>query len=92
MELARGLQYHSLPVFSSKVTYAPWMDVPSSYLICELDNALPPAMQEGMVSAAKAVEPKSFGHVERLEASHSPFLSRPKETAAFLERAARYED
>jgi hypothetical protein len=27
-------------------------------------------------------------HIEQLEASHSPFLSKPKELAAFLKRAA----
>ena len=41
-----------------------------------------PCHQEAMATQA------GIPHIERLEASHSPFLSKPKELAAFLKRAA----
>jgi pimeloyl-ACP methyl ester carboxylesterase len=47
--------------------------VPSSYLICDQDRAVPPPVQEAMAGRA--------GTVRRVPASHSPFLSRPDDVA-----------
>jgi pimeloyl-ACP methyl ester carboxylesterase len=57
-----------------------WREHPSSYVICEKDNALPPFVQEAMSGQASTVH--------RLDAGHSPFLSRPDELAALLVAAA----
>ncbi|MEU1785122.1 alpha/beta hydrolase [Streptomyces sparsogenes] len=64
--------------FQQRVTRAAWRTVPSTYVLCERDKALPPALQERMSARA--------GHVERLNTGHSPFLSAPAELAALLGR------
>jgi pimeloyl-ACP methyl ester carboxylesterase len=51
---------------------------PTTYIICERDQALPPAAQEQMAAAAD--------HVERLASSHQPMTSMPDELAAVLGR------
>ncbi|MFI0259611.1 alpha/beta hydrolase [Streptomyces sp. NPDC017056] len=66
--------------FQQQVTRAAWRTVPSTYVICEGDRALPPALQEKMSARAS--------HVERLGTGHSPFLSAPAELAALLGRIA----
>jgi pimeloyl-ACP methyl ester carboxylesterase len=58
---------------------APDRGHPTTYIICEHDQALPPAAQEQMAAAAD--------HVERLPSSHHPMVSLPDELAATLGRA-----
>ena len=62
------------------LTAAAWRELPSSYLLCEQDQALPVPAQEAM-SARTSI-------VERLASGHSPFYSHPGEVAAFIARAA----
>jgi pimeloyl-ACP methyl ester carboxylesterase len=50
---------------------------PTTYLLCENDQALPTPMQEAFAAQTD--------RVERLDSSHSPFLSQPEELAARLE-------
>ncbi|MFH8348852.1 alpha/beta hydrolase [Streptomyces sp. NPDC018045] len=66
--------------FQEPVTRAAWRTVPSTYVICEGDQALPPALQTTMAANATAVE--------RLGTGHSPFLAAPAELAALLGRIA----
>ena len=49
---------------------------PTTYIVCEQDQALPPQAQEATSSAAD--------HVVRLPSSHSPFLSMPRQLARAL--------
>ena len=56
-------------VFRQEIFAAAWQRVPSTYVICERDNALPPSLQEQMAERA--------GTVHRLDSGHSAFLSRP---------------
>ena len=53
---------------------APQPTHPTTYIICEQDQAIPPQAQEAMAAAAN--------HVVRLPSSHSPFLSMPKQLAS----------
>jgi pimeloyl-ACP methyl ester carboxylesterase len=64
-------------VFRQELRLAAWKTVPSTYVICERDNAIPPALQELMAQRA--------GTVSRMDASHSPFLSRPGEVTAIIQ-------
>jgi pimeloyl-ACP methyl ester carboxylesterase len=57
-----------------------WRDVPATYVVCERDNAIPVPAQEMLAQRA--------GTVRRLDASHSPFLSRPDEVVAIIREAA----
>lgn len=59
---------------------AGWRDIPSTYILCERDKAVPPALQEQMSGRA--------GEVWRLDAGHSPFLSMPADLAALLAKIA----
>jgi pimeloyl-ACP methyl ester carboxylesterase len=52
---------------------------PTTYLLCEDDQALPTPMQEAFAARTD--------RVERLDSGHSPFLSQPQELAARLEHA-----
>ncbi|KAK0516644.1 hypothetical protein JMJ35_001247 [Cladonia borealis] len=57
--------------------------VPSVYLICENDNALPVSMQEQLA--------KNIGegcNIERCSAGHSPFISQPEVVAKIIRRLA----
>ena len=50
--------------------------MPSTYVLCEQDQAIPPPAQEQMSQRA--------GSVHRLAASHSPFLSMPDRVVELL--------
>ena len=65
----------------TKMPYAAWKEIESSYLVCTLDNACPAQPVQGMF--AEKIRGVS-GRVEYLEASHSPFLSKPNELARFI--------
>lgn len=53
-----------------------WQEVQSTYLRCEQDRALSPVLQENMGRRCTSAL--------TLEASHSPFISRPGELAGLL--------
>ncbi|ETI24703.1 hypothetical protein G647_04072 [Cladophialophora carrionii CBS 160.54] len=80
------LKPHSYRTFASKVTYAGWRHVPSTYLLCEKDEAIPIHAQKGMVEAAQ--QAGADMKVETVSASHSPFMSMAEEMARSIRRAA----
>jgi pimeloyl-ACP methyl ester carboxylesterase len=57
-----------------------WQSIPSTYVVCTEDRALPPAAQREMATRADAV-------VE-WPTDHSPFLTRPAELAALIAASA----
>lgn len=57
-----------------------WRGVPTTYVICDRDNAIPVFAQEHFAQRA--------GDVLRIDASHSPFLSRPDEVVALIAERA----
>ncbi|WP_245994683.1 alpha/beta fold hydrolase [Nocardioides immobilis] len=61
---------------TSTVTQVGWRSVPSLYVACSLDQALPPAQQEMLARRATARA--------ELASSHSPMLSMPSELADVL--------
>lgn len=69
--------------FCSAASYAAWKHIPSTYLVCENDNAIPLQAQEMMIG-----QPGANFTVERCAASHSPFLSMPDFTVDVIRRAA----
>lgn len=56
---------------------AAWRTIPVTYLICDGDEALPPAVQEMMTSRIEEAGGLAV-YRERCDASHSPFLSMPE--------------
>jgi hypothetical protein len=83
-----SLKPQSYPTFSSQMTVEPWRVIPSTYILCEKDAAIPLPVQEGMVGMAQNIAPGSFDVVERCNASHSPFISKPEWLAEKLIQAA----
>lgn len=79
-DVKRHLKQHSNQVFSSKLTYAAYRDIPTEYILCTKDNAMPIVAQEGMVAQAKGLGVDIT--TVTLEASHSPFCSMPDAVAA----------
>ncbi len=59
-----------------------WMHIPSTYIVCTQDRVMPPELQRGLFA------PRT-GRVYELEASHSPFLSRPQELTGILAGCGR---
>ena len=66
------------------VTHAAYAHVPSAYLLCTLDAAIPVATQRSMIDRAGK---ENFALVEEVDTAHSPMLNKPVEVAAFIERA-----
>jgi pimeloyl-ACP methyl ester carboxylesterase len=75
------LVQQTLRSFAEKVDAVAWRHIPSTYIVTEQDKAVPPALQEQM--AAQATE------IRRLTGGHSPFLSRPGELAALIDKIVR---
>ncbi|CAA9490749.1 MAG: hypothetical protein AVDCRST_MAG13-1724, partial [uncultured Solirubrobacteraceae bacterium] len=71
---------HARSVFTDALHGTAWRDVPTSFVVCEQDNAIPAFAQDAMAARA--------GTVHRLDSGHSPFLSRPDEVAELLRAAA----
>jgi pimeloyl-ACP methyl ester carboxylesterase len=70
------LEPQSMAAVKDPVTAVAWRDIPSTYVICDLDQAIPVPAQEMLSGRA--------GAVHRLDASHSPFLSRPDEVVEII--------
>lgn len=67
--------------FMQPATGAPWRTIPSTYVRCTLDGAIPITSQTIMAERCR--------DVVTLETDHSPFASKTAETADLLERLAR---
>jgi pimeloyl-ACP methyl ester carboxylesterase len=79
-DIARGavarLRHQSLAALGQPLVRAAWRTIPSTYIVCERDAAIPVWVQEAMAERA--------GRVLRMPTSHSPFLSRPAQLAGVL--------
>jgi hypothetical protein len=66
----------SLAAFTETLTAAAWRTVPSTYVVCEQDRAIPLPAQEQMSARAT--------NIRRLPITDSPFLSIPGEVARLI--------
>ncbi len=85
-QLARENVSHNIFVVGGEVQGVPWMNIESTYVICEKDEALLVHLQRSMVK--DAVEVGGKVRVETLESGHCPFLSRPDEVVRIVEKVA----
>ncbi|KAH8800201.1 prolyl aminopeptidase-like protein [Xylogone sp. PMI_703] len=83
-----SLQPHAYLTFFSKLSVEPWMRIPSTYVICENDQAIPAYAQERMIAMAQAKSSMAFDVVERCTSGHSPMLTIPRELAGYILKAA----
>ena len=65
--------------FSQPVDAIAWRQVPSTYLVCGADRAVPPTLQRMMAERIPGVFV-----VEWPDSAHSPFFSRPEDLAELL--------
>lgn len=77
---AARLRPHTIASFVEPVRSVGWRDVPSTYVICELDNAIPVPAQEAMAAHADTTH--------RLRSDHSPFLTDPDAVAELIRAVA----
>jgi len=73
------LGYQSYASMRQPLTETAWRTIPSTYVICERDNALPVATQGLFAERA--------GDVQRMCTSHSPFVSQPAALARLIRRS-----
>jgi pimeloyl-ACP methyl ester carboxylesterase len=83
-QAAGRLVPQSVRSWSEHVDHVDRYAAPRTYLLCERDQALPVPKQEEFSARADIAE--------RMDSSHSPFLSRPSELAAWLGRALKQAD
>jgi len=74
------LKPFSMTGVTETLSAAVWHNVPSTYLLCERDHAIPLAAQEMMATRAT--------NIRRLPSGHSPFLSMPTELTHLIVEAA----
>jgi pimeloyl-ACP methyl ester carboxylesterase len=75
------LHPQSLRAVRQPLRAAAWETIPSTYVVADLDWALPQVAQEGMAAGRAS-------RVVHVDAGHSPFLSRPRELAALVAECA----
>jgi pimeloyl-ACP methyl ester carboxylesterase len=66
-----------VPPFVEPVAGVAWHTIPSTYVVCAQDGALPPELQRDVLA------PRLAETIE-LEASHSPFYSQPETVAELI--------
>jgi pimeloyl-ACP methyl ester carboxylesterase len=77
---AARLRPQTIASFVQPVKSVAWRDVPSTYVICDRDNAIPVPAQEAMAARADTTH--------RLDSDHSPFLTDPAAVAALIRTVA----
>ena len=74
------MQPQALAAFSEALSVGVPADVPSTYIVCTEDLALPPEQAEQIAAQAQ--------HVEHIATGHLPMLAAPEELAKLLLAAA----
>jgi hypothetical protein len=85
-EWAATLRPHAWVTKNTPATAAAYYQIPSSYLLCEEDRAIPMAVQQLMVDRAQTRGAKI--ETEKIATSHSPWLVHPEKVAGYLRRQA----
>ncbi|KAH7051203.1 hypothetical protein B0J12DRAFT_662410 [Macrophomina phaseolina] len=85
---ASSLRPHSVATFHCRLARpAPWKRIPTTYIVCEDDHATPAAKQDAMIERVRRDPLCKLDTVERVGASHSPFLSVPGWVSGAVRRA-----
>ncbi|MER5450366.1 alpha/beta fold hydrolase [Streptomyces sp. NPDC002764] len=78
----------AIPLGTTTLTPDGWGSVPRTYITCSKDMALRPALQRKFISDTDAF-PGNPTSVVELDASHSPFLSMPRQVADVVGQLGR---
>ncbi|CAG8893106.1 unnamed protein product [Penicillium egyptiacum] len=84
---ANKLVVHPKSAQFDPVTHEAYRTIPTAYILCDKDEGLIPKVQEMMIDNVRKAGVNV--HVERLPASHSPFLSMPEQTAKLVLKIAK---
>ena len=66
------LRPHSAASFDGALTYAAYRDIPTTYLLCEKDRAIPIKFQQSFVSSCETEI-----RVKSCQAGHTPMITMP---------------
>ncbi|KAK7044431.1 AB hydrolase-1 domain-containing protein [Favolaschia claudopus] len=85
--IASKLPDHVAASYTQPITYAPYKDIPSSYLFCENDKLIVPELQEKMIAGMESEMPMGT-KVDRhsVKADHGIVLSQPKAVVEVVRR------
>jgi len=83
---ALQLKQHSSITFDNELTYAGYMAVPATYLICTDDLIIPPQYAHQMIDAA--IEQGAKITKKEINSDHCPMISHPEEVVDVLLEAA----
>ena len=77
------ITHSDLTAFAAPLRYAAWRQIPTTYLVCELDQCIAPHVQEAMVTSTE-------GKVKtvHLPSGHMPMLSMPEKLVDILREEA----
>ncbi|KAF4951169.1 hypothetical protein FGADI_7659 [Fusarium gaditjirri] len=77
------LEPHSYQVFHTPLTNEGWRQVPTTYIYCSLDSAIPIHVQKIMVEKTA----NGVGiNTEEINAGHSPFINVPNAVASCIQK------
>jgi hypothetical protein len=82
------VQPQSLGPYWTKTTYASWRHIPTTFVYCEQDKALPHPFVKMKVTEAKEAGPHMIDVEETGDSGHFPFPSQQDWTEKMLRRAA----
>lgn len=89
-QLTADLQPQSFGAFWSTTSYAAWRDIPTTYILCTGDKPTTVIAAQYLVDSAKASGKNKIDNLIKVDAGHSPFVSKPDWTAqTLIEEAAR---
>ncbi|KAJ5541905.1 hypothetical protein N7535_004324 [Penicillium sp. DV-2018c] len=83
-EWANTLRPHAWATKNSPATSMACLNIPSSYLLCEHDRAIPLPVQESMVQRMQQLGANMT--TETIKTGHSPWLVVPDQVADFIRR------
>ncbi|KAK5172358.1 uncharacterized protein LTR77_003997 [Saxophila tyrrhenica] len=86
-EAVKRLGYWSEGCMWTPATFTAWQEIESNYLITLEDVGLPAEQQEMMTQ----IPGGKWKRVEKIATGHSPFLSKPDETVAFVRQCCGEE-
>ncbi|KAH8698761.1 Alpha/beta hydrolase fold-1 [Talaromyces proteolyticus] len=86
VEWVKKMSLHSVRSFAEPLTYAGYMDIPSTFIFCEQDQILPLDFQRRRVQTIERCSGHSLATLS-LVAGHCPNVSRPIDLAKTIQKA-----
>lgn len=83
-KLVKDLHPQSFGAFWSATTYAAWRYIPTTYILCMEDKPTTVVAAQYLIDSAKASGTHKIDNVIKMNAGHSPFISKPDWTAETL--------